>query len=201
MVAGWQSCHSGRWQLPCAPPRLAGMWVPLCRRPSSGSLMLPRGVRPVALQASDVVRKRQRRHCGGCFCAAFRYSARPVRWRAPAGILLLHLSCMLVARGVWPCRRGRLALQYGPFGPVIRAVSHGHTGRVSNLLCTRWLRNGAPPCAKHKKVYSHCGRAVSRRLAPAATALPKQARGTCASPRRRRRMTFIFMFHPYLGEG
>ena len=131
MVAGWQSCHSGRWQLPCAPPRLAGMWVPLCRRPCSGSLMLPRGVRPVALQASDVVRKRQRCHCGGCFCAAFRYSARPVRWRAPAGILLLHLSCMLVARGVWPCRRGRLALQYGPFGPVIRAVSHGHTSRVT----------------------------------------------------------------------
>lgn len=145
MVAGWQSCHSGRWQLPCAPPRLAGMWVPLCRRPGSGSLMLPRGVRPVALQASDVVRKRQRRHCGGCFCAAFRYSARPVRWRAPAGILLLHLSRMLVARGVWPCRRGCLVLQYGPFGPVIRAVSYGHTGRVFNLLCARWLRNGAPP--------------------------------------------------------
>lgn len=113
--------------------------------PCSGSLMLHRGVRPVALQASDVVRKRQRRHCGGCFCAAFRYSARPVRWRAPAGILLLHLSCMLVARGVWPCRRGRLALQYGPFGPVIRAVSHGHTSRVSNLLCARRLRNGALP--------------------------------------------------------
>lgn len=145
MVAGWQSCQSGRWQLPCAPPRLAGMWMPLCRRPGSGSLTLPRGVRPVAMQASDVVRKRQRRHCGGCFCATFRYSARPVRWRAPAGILLLHLSCMLVARVVWPCRRGRLALQYGPFGPVIRAVSHGHTSRVSNLLCARCLRNGAPP--------------------------------------------------------
>lgn len=131
MVAGWQSCHSGRWQLPCAPPRLAGMWVPLCRRPCSGSLMLPRGVRPVALQASDVVRKRQRRHCGGCFCAAFRYSARPVRWRAQAGILLLHLSCMLVARGVWPCRRGRLALQYGPFGLAIWAVRACDTGRFA----------------------------------------------------------------------
>ena len=105
--------------------------------PCSGSLMLHRGVRPAALQASDVVRKRQRRHCGGCFCAAFRYSARPVRWRAPAGILLLHLSCMLVARGVWPCRRGRLVLQYGPFGPVIRAVSHGHTSRVSNQAFTK----------------------------------------------------------------
>lgn len=126
-------------------PALQACGCPLCRRPGSSSLTLPRGVRPVAMQASDVVRKRQRRHCGGCFCATFRYSARPVRWRAPAGILLLHLSCMLVARVVWPCRRGRLALQYGPFGPVIRAVSHGHTSRVSNLLCARCLRNGAPP--------------------------------------------------------
>lgn len=99
--------------------------------PCSGSLMLHRGVRPVALQASDVVRKRQRRHCGGCFCAAFRYSARPVRWRAPAGILLLHLSCMLVARGVWPCRRGRLALPPGPFGLAIWAVRASDTGRFA----------------------------------------------------------------------
>ena len=131
MVAGWQSCHSGRWQLPCAPPRLAGMWVPLCRRPGSGSLTLPRGVRPVAMQASDVVRKRQRRHCGGCFCATFRYSARPVRWRAPAGILLLHLSCMLVARVVWPCRRGRLALPPWSFGLAIWAVRASDTSRFA----------------------------------------------------------------------